>query len=84
LSEELESEEPDVEFAQELPPIEGSSELTGRALEQAVLDKLSSEKLEEIAKTIVKRTIVDKVERILLESAETAIAEEIERLKQAL
>ena len=89
---ELESEEPSVEqepepsveLAQEAPPSEGVPEPVGGALEQAVLEKLSDEKLEEIVTRIAKQTIEGKVERILLEAAEAAIAKEIDRLKQAL
>lgn len=63
---------------------EAVPEPVGGALEQAVLEKLSDEKLEEIVTRIAKQTIEGKVERILLEAAEAAIAKEIDRLKQAL
>ncbi|MCK4485284.1 MAG: hypothetical protein KAU38_00795 [Desulfobacterales bacterium] len=63
---------------------QGVPEPVGGGLEQAVLEKLSDEKLEEIITSVVKQTIEGKVERILLEAAEAAIAKEIERLKQAL
>jgi hypothetical protein len=63
---------------------EGVPEPVGGGLEQAVLEKLPDEKLEEIIASVVKQTIEGKVERILLEAAEAAIAKEIERLKQAL
>lgn len=63
---------------------EGAPEPVAGALEQAVLERLSDDKLEEIVTSIVKLAIEEKVERILLEAAEAAIAREIERLKQAL
>ena len=63
---------------------EGVTEPMATDLEQAVLERLSDDKLEEIITSIVKPIIEKKVERILLEAAEAAIAREIERLKQAL
>jgi hypothetical protein len=63
---------------------EGETEPIAGALEQAVLERLTDDKLEEIVTSIVKSAIEEKVERILLEAAEAAIAREIERLKQAL
>lgn len=63
---------------------EGVTEPVAGALEQAVLERLSDDKLEEIVTSILKPAIEEKVERILLEAAEAAIAREIERLKQAL
>ena len=63
---------------------EGVTEPMAGALEQAVLERLSDDKLEEIVTSILKPAIEEKVERILLEAAEAAIAREIERLKQAL
>ena len=62
----------------------GAQEPMAGALEQAVLERLSDDKLEEIVTSILKPAIEEKVERILLEAAEAAIAREIERLKQAL
>lgn len=62
----------------------GVQEPMAGALEQAVLERLSDDKLEEIVTSILKPAIEEKVERILLEAAEAAIAREIERLKQAL
>ena len=76
--------QPEAEDQPELGLEEDVPEPVGGALEQAVLEKLSDEKLEEIIASIVKQTIEEKVERILLEAAEAAIAKEIERLKQAL
>ncbi len=63
---------------------EGAPEPVAGALEQAVLERLSDDKLKEIVTSIIKPAIEEKVERILLEAAEAAIAREIERLKQAL
>jgi hypothetical protein len=76
--------EPEAEDRTESGLEEGVSEPVGGALGQAVLGKLSDERLEEIITGVVKQTIEGKVERILLEAAEAAIAKEIERLKQAL
>ena len=76
--------QPEAEDQPELGLEEGVPEPVGEALEQAVLEKLSDEKLEEIVTRIAKRTIEGKVERILLEAAEAAIAKEIDRLKQAI
>ncbi|MCK4729442.1 MAG: hypothetical protein KAT27_10995 [Desulfobacterales bacterium] len=76
--------QPEAVDQSELGLEEGVPEPAGGALEQAVLEKLSDEKLEEIVTRIAKQTIEGKVERILLEAAEAAIAKEIERLKQAL
>jgi hypothetical protein len=76
--------EPEAEDQPELGLEEGVPEPAGGALEQPVLENLSDEKLEEIVTRIAKQTIEGKVERILLEAAEAAIAKEIDRLKQAL
>ena len=76
--------EPFVELAQEAPPLERAPEPVGGTVEPAVLEGLSDERLEEIITRIVKQTIEEKAERILLEAAEAAIAREIERIKQAL
>ena len=76
--------EPEAEDRAESQLEVGVSEAAAGALGQAVLGKLSDERLEEIITGVVKQTIEGKVERILLEAAEAAIAKEIERLKQAL
>lgn len=76
--------QPEAEAPAEPGPEEGVPEPVGGALEQAVLERLSDEKLEEIVTNIARQAIDEKVERILLEAAEAAIGREIERLKQAL
>jgi pilus assembly protein FimV len=76
--------QPEAEDQSKLGSAEDVPEPVGGALEQAALEKLSDEKLEEIVTRIAKQTIEGKVERILLEAAEAAIAKEIGRLKQAL
>jgi hypothetical protein len=76
--------QPEAEDWSELGLDKGASEPVDRALGQAVLEKLSDEKLEEIITRTVKQTIDQKVERILLEAAESAIAKEMERLKPAV
>ena len=76
--------QPKAEDQAELGLKEGVPEAMAGALEQAVLEKLSDGRLEEIITSVVKQAIEGKVERILLEAAEAAIGKEIERLKQAL
>lgn len=55
-----------------------------KALEPAILERLSDERIEEIVTRVVKETVEKKADRILLEVAEAAIAKEIEKIKQAL
>jgi hypothetical protein len=52
--------------------------------EALLTERLSDEKLEAIVTRVVKETVEEKAGRILLEVAETAIAEEIEKIKKAL
>lgn len=73
-----------MEELSESQPSEGIPEPGVGALEQAVIEKLTDEKIEEITIGVVKQAIEGKVERILLEAAQAAISREIERLKQAL
>ncbi len=75
--------QPEAEDRSELGLEEGAPEPVGGAVEQAVLEKLSEERLEEIITRTVKQIIEEKVERILLDAAESAIAKELERLKPA-
>ncbi len=60
------------------------SQVTSEAMDTAVLEGLSDEKLEAIVTRVVKQTIEEKAERILLEVAEAAVAKEVEKIKQAL
>jgi len=65
-----------------VPEDPGEAPSSEGAPEQAVLERFPEEKLEEIITNIVKQRVDEKVERVLLEAAEAAIAREIERLKQ--
>ncbi|NVL90099.1 MAG: hypothetical protein HWN69_03745 [Desulfobacterales bacterium] len=67
-----------------VPEDPGEAPLSEGAPEQAILERFPDEKLEEIITNIVKQRVDEKVERILLEAAEAAIAREIDKVKQAL
>jgi hypothetical protein len=70
---------PDMGQAQDLQEAEFD-----RALESTVLERLSDGQIEGIITRVVERVIEEKADRILLEVAESAIAREIDKIKQAL
>ncbi|MBW2037049.1 MAG: hypothetical protein JRI41_06165 [Deltaproteobacteria bacterium] len=72
------------EFKEQQPSAPPVAEVADEKLESAVRERLSDEKIEAVIRQIVQEKIEKKVDRILLEAAETAISSEIERLKQAL
>lgn len=63
---------------------ESGAQPADKALEPAILERLSDERIEEIVTRVVKETVEKKADRILLEVAEAAIAKEIEKIKRAL
>jgi hypothetical protein len=55
-----------------------------RALEATILARVSDEQIEAIITRVVEKIIEKKADQVLLEVAESAIAKEIEKIKQAL
>jgi len=75
----------DVDLAPDtVPSFEAPVEPEGPDAEELIRERLSDEKIEAIITKVVKDTIEEKADRILLEVAEAAIAKEIEKIKKAL
>lgn len=76
--------EPSVSYPEQGLVSEAGAQPADKALEPAILERLSDERIEEIVTRVAREAVEKKADRILLEVAEAAIAKEIERIKQAL
>jgi hypothetical protein len=76
--------EPSVSYPEQGLVSEAEAQPADKALEPAILERLSDERIEEIVTRVAREAVEKKADRILLEVAEAAIAKEIERIKQAL
>jgi hypothetical protein len=65
-------------------PVDVSAMVEDKALESAVHEAVSEERIEAIIRRVVEETIEKKADRILLEVAEAAVTKEIEKIKQVL